>query len=174
MKHGEPRDQLRKSPAVQPRAHAPTRADAIADVREVLHHDLGSPMPWASLMMALLVSWLMCLTRRRSLPETCRSACRALWLPLDCRRRRWARYRSRRWPQLLPTQIADIRLKAHPESFQINRLSQRMYVNVSDADEQVGHHVLIVFRHPPVFDGVDNRLKVNRAILWHRITNVSL
>src|SRR5208282_5540272 len=35
--------QLAKCPAVQPRAHAPTRPDAIADVSEVLHHDLGSP-----------------------------------------------------------------------------------------------------------------------------------
>jgi hypothetical protein len=35
--------QLPERPAVQPCAHAPTCAEAIADVREVLHYDMGCP-----------------------------------------------------------------------------------------------------------------------------------
>ena len=41
---------------------------------------LAAPTLMASLTIALLVSWLMCFTRRASLPETCRSFCFALGL----------------------------------------------------------------------------------------------
>src|SRR5206468_2585631 len=65
--------QLLECPAVQPGAHAPTGPKAIADVGEVLHHDRGRADASGFLENRLLVSWLTCLTRRRSLPETCRS-----------------------------------------------------------------------------------------------------
>jgi DNA-binding beta-propeller fold protein YncE len=82
--------------------------------------------------------------------------------------------------------IADIRLKAHPESFQIDSHSHRIYVNVPDAHQiavidsskgrqtqswapeglranfplaidQDGQHVLVVFRHPPTLGTFDAR-----------------